>query len=298
MKYTNLLISGGGIYGISILGIIRYIQEYNIIDNINKYLGTSCGAIICLLLNIEYSINDIYEFINIFEIDLLIKDFSDNKLNLLDNLINNYGLNNFNNLRCILENFLLAKNYSKDITFNQLYLKTNKELTINVSCISTCKIVFFNYINTPDSKVIDIVLVSCSIPIFFQPIKIDNMYYVDGGLYSNTPIFYFKDELDKTLIIRQQQINLDNINNFESYLASLFISKIDYDNYNNDYILYDQNIIYFDKVEDINTIDFNLTKKEKDMLFNNGENIGLNYIKKNYYYMFYLKKNIILNNIY
>ena len=60
MRYTNLLISGGGIYGIMILGIIKYLQEYNILDNIKKYLGTSVGAIICLLLNIKYYINYIY----------------------------------------------------------------------------------------------------------------------------------------------------------------------------------------------------------------------------------------------
>lgn len=298
MKYTNLLISGGGIYGIMILGIIKYLQEYNILDNIKRYLGTSVGAIICLLLNIKYSISDIYEFINIFEIDLLIKDFSEHKINLLDSLINNYGLNNNNSLRCILENFLLAKNLKKDITFNELYLKTNKELIINVSCISNCKIVFFNYITNPNNKVIDIILISCSIPIFFYPTKIDNKYYVDGGLYDNTPIFYFKDELEKTLIISNQNKEFDNINNFESYLTSLFFSKMDYNQYNNNIIINEQNIIYFIKLNNINMIDFNLSQKDKKILFNNGEKIGLNYIKKNYYYIFYLKKNITFNNIY
>jgi len=296
MKYTNLLISGGGVYGIMILGIIKYLQEYNILININKYLGTSVGAIICLLLNINYSINEIHEFINNFQIDLLIKNFSDIKINLLDNLINNYGLNNNNNLKCILENLLEYKNFKKDITFKELYLQTNKDLIINISCINDCKSFFYNYITNPDSKVIDIILISCSIPIIFNPVKIDNKYYVDGGLYCNTPINYFKNELDKTLIIANNQNNFNNINNLESYLFNLFSSKLNYIEYENE--MNDDNTIYCIKLNNINMIKFNLTKEEKENLFNEGTKISLNFIKTHFYYNYYLKKNMNLINIY
>ena len=89
--------------------------------------------------------------------------------------------------------------------------------------------IFYNYINNPNDKVIDIILISCSIPIIFYPTKIDDKYYVDGGLYDNTPIYYFKKELDKTLIIGGKNKTFD-INNFENYLFSLFSSRIEFRN--------------------------------------------------------------------
>jgi len=45
-------------------------------------------------------------------------------------------------------------------------------------------------------------------------------------------------------------------------------------------------------------IKFNLTKEEKENLFNEGTKISLNFIKTHFYYNYYLKKNMNLINIY
>ena len=51
----NLVISGGGINGLGLLGIIRYLSENNLIKNISHYIGTSAGAILSFLLIIGYN---------------------------------------------------------------------------------------------------------------------------------------------------------------------------------------------------------------------------------------------------
>ena len=55
MTIQNLVISGGGIYGIMMIGIINNLDNYKLLKDVKKYLGTSVGSIICLLLNIDYN---------------------------------------------------------------------------------------------------------------------------------------------------------------------------------------------------------------------------------------------------
>jgi len=56
-KVKNLVISGGGISGIGILGILKYCFDLNILNDIGTYVGTSVGSIIALLLIIDYKYN-------------------------------------------------------------------------------------------------------------------------------------------------------------------------------------------------------------------------------------------------
>ena len=58
----NLAISGGGSMGIGIIGIIKYLENKHIIKNIKNYIGTSIGSLICFLLILGYTTNQIYNF--------------------------------------------------------------------------------------------------------------------------------------------------------------------------------------------------------------------------------------------
>lgn len=299
MKYSNLLISGGGIYGITILGIINTISKYNTLNNITKYLGTSVGSIICFLLILNYSLDDILKFIKNFNFELITSRENKN-LNIFDNLINNYGFNNTNNLKLILENFLIGKNLKPNITFKELYLKTNKELIINISCLNDWTNYYINYKNNPNLNIIDTIIASCSIPIFFSPVKINEKYYVDGGLYNNRPIEFFNNELNKTLIITHylefSNINLDNIQN---YLINLFFSKLHFNENKTLNELYNlKNTIIYTKIDNISPVTFNLSDNDIENLYNLGTKFGLKFIKNNYYYKYYLKKNKPDNYIY
>ena len=62
MPLKNLVISGGGINGLGFIGIIKYLSENNLLNNIQHYVGTSAGAIIGYLLSIGYNFLEIYEF--------------------------------------------------------------------------------------------------------------------------------------------------------------------------------------------------------------------------------------------
>ena len=300
MKYTNLLISGGGIYGITIIGILNILDKYKILSDLKKYLGTSIGSIISLLLVISFSIDEIKIFINNFNFNLLTNK-SDDSINMIDNLINNYGINNNYNLKLILENFLHKKNIKKNITFKELYELTNKELIINISCLNEWKSYYINHINYPDYIVVDTIVASCSIPIYFSPIKINDKYFVDGGLYNNRPTEYFSSDLNNTLIITHS-LNIEfntNINNLENYLFNLFVSKLDFnENKTLQQINNFKNVIIYNRDKNISPITLNLSNQDIEKLFNIGIKNGINFIKKNYYFKYFEKKKIHINNIY
>ena len=60
-EYNTLVLSGGGIKGLLILGALQYLYETGKLQkkNIRKYIGTSIGAIINVLLIIGYEPKEI-----------------------------------------------------------------------------------------------------------------------------------------------------------------------------------------------------------------------------------------------
>ena len=278
MTIQNLVISGGGIYGIMMIGIINNLDNYKLLKDVKKYLGTSVGSIICLLLNIDYNSYELEDFVFNFNFNLLIENYSFNKINIFDNLIINYGLNDTKNMKYILENLLEFKNIDKNITFKDLYLHSNKELNINCSCLNTSEAVIFNHINNPNQKVVDIIVSSCSIPLLFTPSIINDKYYVDGGLYDNIMAEYFKNDLDNTILITSENINNFDFKNFENYFLNLLVSKFEYNNLlNKKYII--ENLIECKKISNINFWNFKLEKEDKIKLFESGQKCSLEFIK-------------------
>lgn len=54
-EYDTLVLSGGSLNNITILGSLQYLKDNDMINNIQTYIGTSSGAIICYLLIIGYT---------------------------------------------------------------------------------------------------------------------------------------------------------------------------------------------------------------------------------------------------
>ena len=61
--FDTLVIAGGSSKGIVTLGALQYLYDNNIGKNINTYIGTSSGSIICFLLIIGYTPIEIIVYI-------------------------------------------------------------------------------------------------------------------------------------------------------------------------------------------------------------------------------------------
>ena len=283
--FQELIISSGGNKGISLIGILNELSNHYPIKKINYYTGCSVGALICVLINIGYTINELNKII--FEINFEI--FQDLKIiNLLEKCGFDEGIKFTNFLIALITN----KKFNQNITFKELYDITNKTLTIVVTNITKGIAEYHNYINTPDLSILLSLRMSSNIPIIFSPIFYNNNYYVDGALLDPFPYFYNRNIkkseklglwlFDKYEInfIKNSNVNFINEIN-DSFNYSLELLKIIHINYiKKFYKKIPKNVIYidYDLNNTINT--FNNTLEEKTNMYNIGIIKCKNFFKK------------------
>jgi NTE family protein len=262
----NIVFSGAGSRIYIFLGFIKALDEHNMLSNIKSVIGTSSGALIAVLCVLDFKY---------CEIEAIMLKINTSKLKNINseniiNFFNDYGLDDGKNFHRIIKIILNIKVKNENITFKELFELTNKRLIITATCVNNMDIDYFDYQNTPDIPVIKVLLMSISIPIIFKPIKLDNKYYVDGGLISHYPIDFFKDEKDKTLgILVTSSLNkFMEINSIQDYIYNLMscpltnLLKNCYNNYKDNTILVENN--------NINFLDFNLEYNTKISLIEEG----------------------------
>lgn len=263
----NLVISGGGISGMGLLGIIKYLEDNNFLTNIESYIGTSVGSIICFLLSIGYKSKDLYNFSLFFDFSKLVNDIS------LDSFLQNWGLTNTERLSFFLKRLIENKKYDSNITFKELYEKTKINLIITGTCLNESKVYYFNYKTYPNMNILQAILISSCIPLLFEPIKFENKFWADGGIIDNYPIKYFKDNLKNTLglcIFDKcfEDCCENKINDIKDYLVNTF-KCILYGACNSDVEIYKNNTIKFSHFYEGN-FKFDMNKKSKENYFNLG----------------------------
>ncbi len=269
-KINTLVLSGGGVKGIHYIGIIKKLEELNIINQIKTLCGTSIGAFFSVLINIGFSSKDLFDFILLFNL---------NKVNKLDtsNFFSYFGINDGNNLEIILENMFELKGFNKDINFLDLFNKTKIELTISGVCINEKQCHYFNYKNYPNMQVIKAVRISTSVPLYFTPVLFESKLWVDGAVIDNYPIHLFKHKINQVLgFYISEKKEYSNINNLEDYFSCVIQSLLQglasksMKGYENNTI-----VIRSDKINFINT---NLTKENIIEMIDYGYDIITNYL--------------------
>lgn len=78
-----------------------------------------------------------------------------------------------------------------------------KDLYITAVNKSTGELEVFNATNTPDVEIALACRASASIPLVFEPVKIGDNYYVDGGYRDNVPMKYFDSDSRDDNSVRQ-----------------------------------------------------------------------------------------------
>ena len=142
-EYRNLVISGGGFNGLQFFGIIKYLDENNLLNNIENYIGVSMGCFINLLLIVGYKINDVETFFIKFDFAKIF-DLKFEKILVEENI---KGLSSGDNFTKLIKKFLLNKDIDENITLKELYNKTKKNFTIGVTNITYDKMEYINHEN-------------------------------------------------------------------------------------------------------------------------------------------------------
>ncbi len=154
------------------------------INKISTFIGISSGSIICFLLSIGYTPYEI--FISLLKYDNLLTINLDKLYS--GEIRNEGGLFSSENIFKHLETQMRLKEISRSITFKEHFEKTGKILIVMAFNITKCKEDIFMYETTPDMEILNSLKLSARIPIIFGPIKYNNDFYIDGGVWNNFPI--------------------------------------------------------------------------------------------------------------
>ncbi len=195
-KFRNLVFEGGGVKGIAYGGALTRLEEMDILKDVVRVAGTSAGAITATLLSLGYDSVSVSKIIS----ETNFKKFEDNTFFFIRDiirLIKNYGWNKGDVFESWMSNLIFQKTGNKNFTFQELHEKVlegkegYRDLYVIATNVTKQKAEVISYENYPNLPIYKAVRMSMSIPIFFESVKYNNDYYVDGGLTSNYAIQIF-----------------------------------------------------------------------------------------------------------
>ncbi len=251
---TKLILSGGGLKGVAHLGCLYGLEKINKLTNINTYSGTSVGAIICVLLNIGYGPMDIYDIVK----QSNISNYVTMQFKNIPSLISDYGMDDGDKIVITLKKLFQAKNINPNITFKELYDKTNKKLYICASKITNVIGPFYMSIdNEPNMKVLLALRMSFSIPFIFKPVHYEGNVYVDGGCMDNFPSDIIDaSHLDSVGVYINNITCIKEINNVEDYILGV-VQCISQNSSHKTYAKF-KSYTYFITFNDLNCMETNI----------------------------------------
>ena len=214
----NLVIGGGGYKGLIFLGVLNYLEKTKKLKNIENFYGSSIGSIICVFIAMKISPSIIYE--ELMKLD--IKNYLKIDVN---GLLTNFTLIGTKFFEYWVEYFGTYED--KLITIKEFNDKYKIKINIITTCINSRNTKILNEENTPNVKLLDAVLASCSIPFIFPPVKIDSNYYIDGDTkpwYNHINEYITEDTIIITL--KDPNYNEDSMNDIMGYIREIMFTII------------------------------------------------------------------------
>lgn len=285
----HLILSGGGIKGICILGALNYVYKKKLVKmtQLKSIAGSSVGALIGVMLCLGYTPYQLYyEYKHLDVSTILDPDIS--------NLIEYYGLDTGYKFVSYIQKMFKGRGHSENITFKELYEKTGIHLILTGTNVNLRVTEYFDYTNTPNTKVIDGMRVSFSFPFYFTSPKFKDCYYVDGGLLDNFPVHLFHNASPSDVMAIKLKKIRDHqtppiprkINNLESYVHALincFLEEIEYlkSTTNKDTYL---NSTMFIEENEVAIMDLNLSHERLEYLYQTGFETAKKYTHSKEYF--------------
>jgi predicted acylesterase/phospholipase RssA len=230
-NYKVLVLSGGGLKGVILLGMLHRIFNTQTSDkkssfsNLEAFVGTSIGSVICFLLIIGLAPVEILSNICTGEFN---GDSSQLNIPLL---FSNCGV-------LSIENFFepIQKRTEEILgfipTMLELYELFHKEFVCVTHNITLDETIYIDHLSHPNLSCIEALKMSCNIPFIFEKYMYDKCFFIDGAFSDNFAVEYtcsrYKDkkilglyiEKDHSLIREKYK---DDIMNYTESILSLSV---------------------------------------------------------------------------
>lgn len=277
-KYSKMAFEGGGVLGITYVPAISKLEEYGIIEGIKYYSGASIGGIFAAVMACGGDSKFLNEKFENFKPDSLLESPSGlcHWLSYF-RLLSYFGIDSGSALEKWLNNIFEELTGSSDITFSEAYDLTQKICIVNGTNINTLKTDYFSVGTTPDMKIVDALRITASYPGQFDPVKLLNNVYVDGGMSDNYPVRVLDKYPGEFIGIKlisdseKKNVRFPSPDNAFSYAGRIIT------------ILHNNSMKHHVKESDwkntirihtgdISPMEFDLTEEDKEFLINQAEN--------------------------
>lgn len=181
MKKIGLVLSGGGARGIGHLGVLKALDEIDITPHIIS--GTSAGAMVAAFYSAGYEPEEIIEIV-----------LNGNFFRMSNLLLNKSGLFSMNSFEAIY------KNHFK----HNLIEKLPIPIIICATDIIKAKSKYFT-----EGNLAKALLASSCIPLVFEPVRINNNLYLDGGILNNLPVEPVIGKCDFIIGVHTNEMSID-----------------------------------------------------------------------------------------
>jgi predicted acylesterase/phospholipase RssA len=192
---TTLILSPGGVKGFLHLGALSVLDDKGILNNINRYVGISIGAVISLLLILGYNVIDILyhsmDFPDIFEDYMKISNI-EKIVELTKETFKNGGVVPIEKVEEHLSEKVIHK-FGTVVSLKELYDQTKIDFVCVALNITKDHTEYISWLNYPEMSCVEAVMLSMNIPLVFHKMKYNNQLFVDGALGNPLPIDVYPD---------------------------------------------------------------------------------------------------------
>ena len=210
---------GGGIRGFAYVGAFEVLDSLGLLQPILRVGGSSVGAIQAMLLATGYTAEEM----KMVAANIPLKTFNDGFVpGGFHRMKTKLGFFKGKAVTAWIDTLLKNKTGDADITFRQLHdqkeAKHYKDLYVTGTDLTYQCLRIFSYETYPDMKIKDAVRISMSVPLYFQPVYMNdsgkvctrrdsgNLHVMtDGGLLSNYPIQIFDDEKYGACLVKNNE---------------------------------------------------------------------------------------------
>lgn len=170
---VGIVLSGGGALGFGHIGVLQALEDNGIYPTI--VAGTSMGALVGAMYANGLRPQDIFDLVKAEEFDKISKIITPSGLRR-----GSMGISDHKNILDMLDKYIPANDFDS----------LKMPLYVCVSNISKSQ----GEIIHSGGRLHEYLLASSSIPLVFEAVELDSMYYVDGGVFNNLPAQAIRDK--------------------------------------------------------------------------------------------------------
>ena len=203
-----LVFEGGGVRGIAFGGVLQFLEEYGLTEEVDGWAGSSAGAIVAAAVAVGYTAQEVVDLLMATDFNQF-KDDSWGVVFDIIRLFTQYGIYKGDAFYAWFVTLIERKTGDGKITFRELHERTGKTLVLTGTCLNKAKTYYFNHTNPEfaDMPIALAVRISMSIPLFWKAVKLGDDVLVDGGVLNNYPIWVFDGKYIGDAEVTEEQIS-------------------------------------------------------------------------------------------